>query len=213
MGIEKIAEYDTGGLYQTNAVEEINKRKLPMVSNLQADMLLQSDNWRDYIKTSPFWTGTLIASRKDNKPFEEILKFDKLTFNVPEKFQGETGAILCNHPDFTLKENVYTPGKSARLIAFPEENGWYHPEKEFGVPNGKASNSDDPAARWIYRRTDMDYTGLLVRRCDSDGYGRRVVGAYDRPYDGRLGVLGVRGKFSVPKHVHEWKCECGAKRV
>lgn len=212
MEIETIAEYDKGGMQELNAILEASKRKISVLSNPENDAILQSEEWRKYVAAYPVWTGTLVAFRKDNKPFEEKVEFSGLTFNIPEKFQGESGVIACNHPDFILNGTTYTPGKSAKLLPFPEQDGWHLPDKEFGIPNGKESSEDDPAARKLWRRDEEDYTGLLVRWGGFDGDDRRDVDAVDRP-SYRLGVLGVRGKFKVPKHVHEWTCKtCGVAK-
>ncbi|RPJ56094.1 MAG: hypothetical protein EHM12_10925 [Dehalococcoidia bacterium] len=160
----------------------------------------------------PCWTGTLIVYAEPGAPFGKTVTFRDLTLNVPKQFQGKVNcAIVCNHPDFTLKDNTLTPGKSARCIAFPVNDGQYLPEKEFGVPNGEKSGFTNSAARHLWRRNES-YVGLLARGFDY--YDRRDVYAY-YDCDCRLGVFGDTRRGKNFKCKHEWikVCKhCGEER-
>ncbi len=193
---------------QTKGVLEANKKSLIIPSNIEEDRRLQTDEWKKYKSAYAVWTGTLVATRKDNAPFEETLEFRGIKFRVPEKFRGKSGILAVNHPDFLLNGNTYTPGDSAKLLKFPKENGWYKPESDFGIPNGKPSERDDNEARYLWRRDAEDFVGLLVRW---GGYGddRRDVGCNLDP-DVRLGVLGKKQTGKLPEHTHEWVTTCVA---
>lgn len=86
----------------------------------------------------------------------------------------------------------------------PLEDGWYLPDK-IGIPNGKPSDKNNQEARYLWR-IEKNETLLSRYYYGWDGGNRRYVSACDRP-GGRLGVLGVSGKFAVPKHKHEWACK------
>ena len=66
--------------------------------------------------------------------------------------------------------------KKKTKIRLPLNDGWYLPDKVWGVPNGAPSSESNPDALYLWRWQDRDYTGLLAR-----GYGRlwgrRLVGA------------------------------------
>lgn len=210
--ITKITQYDDGkGFDRKSAIAEANKQKLRMLSNVEIDSRLSSNVCETEKEMYPCWTGTLIAYTLPNQPLGKTIEFDGLIFNVPKKFQGKKNvAIVCNHPDFILNENTITPGKSAQCIPFPEKNGWYLTEKEFGIPNGTPSNYETPVSRYLWRWTDRAYTGLLSRYFDDRV--RRVVVAYDWSYY-RLEVFGTKEKFVVPKHKHEFVCKtCGVSK-
>lgn len=202
--IEIISE----AIEQTKGVLEANKRSLTIPSNLEEDARLQTDEWKKYRSAYAVWTGTLVAYRKDNAPFEETLDFRGLKFRVPEKFQGKSGILAVNHPDFLLNGNTYTAGNSAKLLKFPEENGWYKPELDFGIPNGKPSERHDNEARYIWRRDEEDFVGLLVRWLGGGNYRRGVGCDYDPYY--RLGVLGKKQNGKLPEHKHEWVTSCAS---
>jgi len=210
MQIQKLAQYDDGkGLQFKEAIAEAAKRKVRLLNNLELDARLQGEEWKQEKEMYPCWTGTLIAYEAPGKPFCKTVEYEGLTFNVPKQFQGKKGrTIVCNHPDFILKDNVITPGKSAKCIPIPEDDGWYLPEKQFGIPNGEKS-SDNGQTRYLWRWS-TPYCGLVARDYDWwDGRDRRDVGCDCGP-SARLGVFGASGKYTVPKHKHEWVCKtCG----
>ena len=100
--------------------------------------------------------------------------------------------------------------KKKTKIRLPLNDGWYLPDKVWGIPNGTPSDSSNPDALYLWRWQDRDYTGLLARGYDRLGDRRGVVASYFA--DDRLGVFGVKGKFKLPPHKHVWRCECGATR-
>jgi len=215
MKLEKIAQYDDGkGLTFQEAIAEAAKRKLRLPSNLEIGARLQGEGWKQEKEMYPCWTGTLIAYGAPGESLGRIIEFGGLVFNVPKKFQGlRDRAIVVDHPDFILKGDIITPGKSAKDISFPESDGWYKIESQFGIPTpigGKTS--DDGKSRYLWRRDEKPYIGLVARYCGRfGGRGRRLVGADYRPVH-RLGVFGTAsGKMKLPPHKHEWVCAtCGA---
>lgn len=213
--MERIAQYDDErGLTMQDAVAEANKRGLRILSNKEIDERLASDIWKGEKEMYPCWTGTLIAYEEPGTAFGKTIEFRGLTLKVPQKFQGKKdAAIVCNHPNFTLKDNEITLGKEAKLISLPFDDDWYLTEKEFGVPCENKRGSGTSQARYLVKYQDSSYVGLLVRWGRRWGdYSRRGVVAGYRPSD-RFGVFGE--KINVGKHKHQWEqvCTlCGAKR-
>lgn len=212
---EKIAQFDGDkGLTFQEAIAKANKRKLRIPSNLEIDSRLQGEEWKKEKEMYPCWTGTLIIYEAVGKAFGKTVEYQGLTFNVPKAFQGKKGAaIVVNHPDFILKDDVITPGKSTKCIPLPDDDGWYLPEPQFGIPNG-SKGEDDGKHRKLWRWQDKAYIGL-VARCYGRWLGRyrRVVDAYYVP-SSRLGVHGTAtGKVKPPPHRHEWICKtCGQEK-
>jgi len=206
----RLADYENDdGLDFKDTIEKANKQNVRILSNLEIDKRLKSGQWEKEKEMYPCWTGTLVVYEEPGKAFGKTVECEGLIFNIPKKFQGKKNmAIVCNHPDFVLKENTITPGKSAKCIPIPEKDGWYLPEKQFGIPNGEKGNND--GHRSYLWRWSSPFVGLVSRCCGGwGGWDRRVVDASYGPY-GRRGVFGIKGKCSAPNHKHEWVCRiCG----
>jgi len=194
--LEQIAQYDDDkGLTPFQALAELQKRSMRSAMSSELDVRLQSDQWKQEKEMYHAWCGPFTAYGKPDEMLGKRLSFAGLTFNVPEKFQEESNmAVVCNTNDLLIKGSTITPGKSAQCIPFPKTDGWYLPDKVYGIPNGQPSNEGTPAARKLWRRDDEAFAGLLVR---GDGWfgdgGRRDVSAYYWP-DVRLGVFVVTGE-------------------
>ncbi len=109
---------------------------------------------------------------------------------------------------------VWNEGEKKTKIKLPLQDGWYLPDKKYGIPNGEKSDSSNPAARYLWRYQDRDFNGLVARRYGGwfDWYRRYVYCYYVPNY--RLGVFGTAtGKVKSPPHKHEWICKtCGEER-
>jgi len=211
MQVERLAQYDDDkGMTFQDAIAAAQKQSVRILSNKEIDARLQGDDWKQEKEMYPCWTGTFIAYPAKGQPFGKTVEYKGMTFNVPRKFQGKKDrAIICNHPDFILKGNIITPGKSARCIPFPQKDGWYVPDVASEVPSGGGSSVG--TARYLWRWS-TPYCGLLARRYYGlGGRNRRGVVAGCGP-GSRLGVFGVKGTFKMPEHKHVFKCECGATR-
>jgi hypothetical protein len=188
----RIAEYDGGkGLSMIDSINAANQRNLRILSNPELDYrLVDSDEWKKEREMYPCYSGTFIAYEAPGIAFGKTISFSGLVVNVPKQFRDRKDcALVCNHPDFILKDNVFTLGRSAKCISFPSSDGWYIPESEFGIPNGDKTNSLNKAARYLWRR-NSSFSGLVAR--DDYCYWRDVYAYYYGIYLGRLGVLAVK---------------------
>ncbi|RPJ56095.1 MAG: hypothetical protein EHM12_10930 [Dehalococcoidia bacterium] len=118
-----------------------------------------------------------------NKEADKILMDDGLRKKYYDYWPFWTGTHLEYSGD---KCKVTENGKTVELT-MPLKNGWYEQEPQFVLPFGAPSNSDNPDARYLWRRDS--YTGLLARGYGFVNYLRDVV-ACDDGY--RLGVLAVK---------------------
>ena len=208
MSIEKIAQYDDDrGLPMLEAIREANRKGLYIPSSKElSERLVNSDLWKSEKEMYPCRSGTLCIYETKDTPFGKTVEWEGLVANIPKKFQGQSNmVILCNHPDFFLKENTITLGKSAKIIQMPKIDDWYDTDPIFEFPIGEKKEYANSRRR-LYRR-DSPYIGLVSR----DYYGGFVYG--NRRYvfcgylpSGRLGVFGVKGK--PVKHKHEWETTC-----
>jgi len=216
-GVVRIAEYDNDrGLMIQAAIVAAGQRKLRILSNLELDKrLVGSDQWKSDREMYPCWSGTLIAYEKPDVAFGKIVAFSDLVVNVPKQFRGRVNSVLvCNHPDYNLKGGVVTLGKSVRCLSFPVNDGWYLTDKDFGIPTGIKISLLNKDARYLWRRNNSNYVGLVAR-----GYGvisyRRDVICYDYG-SGRFGVFGSSvGEKTFNNCKHKWikVCKvCGAER-
>ena len=210
MQLQKIAQYDGGkGLTFQEALAEAAKRKMRLPTNLELDERLQGKEWEKEKEMYPCWTGTLIVYEAPGKPFGKTVEWEGLRVLVPKAFQGKKDmAIVCNHPGFLTDGKEIALGKEVKCIPIPSSDGWYLPEKQFGIPNGE-KGEDDGKRRYLWRWSHS-YIGLVARWCDRwfDGF-RRGVGCGEVPCR-RLGVFGVPFNGKMPKHKHEWVCKtCG----
>ena len=208
--ISTLAEYDNNkGMTQEQAVKAANDQKLIIASNLWADEDLNvKDGYNKRNSTCPIWTGTLVAYEKPGIEFGDMLTYTdsetkiSYTFQVPKQYQGKTNCILAIDHGFLADgtpvfEHVQSGGNILIKVAdeslikliknYNQADGWYLPEKDFGIPLGRTVDSKDPNARYSYRLNDSTYVGLVAR---GDYFGGRLrdVVAVDWP-SVRLGVL------------------------
>src|SRR5271157_2677356 len=73
-----------------------------LLSNAQADAILQDENFRKkYAAMFPCWTGTIGIYKSAGEPFGEFIKTDECIFDVPKEFRGKKDCILVmEHPDY-----------------------------------------------------------------------------------------------------------------
>jgi hypothetical protein len=90
---------------------------------------------------------------------------------------------------------IWNEGGKPEKIFFPLKDGWYLPDKKYGIPNGKPSNSDNPNALYLWRWQDKSYNGFVVRWYDwFDGNFRRYV-VCSCGADDRYGVVSFSRKY------------------
>jgi len=102
--------------------------------------------------------------------------------------------------------------KKKAKIHLPLNDGWYLPDKKWGIPNGAPSDENNPDALFFSRYLDRNFSGLLVRRLVGFGDGgRRGVDAGYGP-GVRLGVIESARKKENHTHkfVRKLVCDCGA---
>ena len=115
---------------------------------------------------------------------------------------GATEALVWNEGE-----------KKKTKIPLPLNDGWYLPDKKWGVPNGEKSSESNPDALYLWRWQNDDYSGLLVR-CYGGFDDWRGVDA-DRLSVIRLGVIESARKMTKHKHeyVRKWVCKtCGEEK-
>ena len=145
-----------------------------------------------------------------NKEMDAILQDKKLYDKYYRFLPCWTGTrVEYKGTECTVIEN----GKTTKM-KIPENDGWYE-VNELGLPFGKPSNSENPKARYLWRRSE--YSGLVARDWDGywlDGIRRGVYLVLWGDGVRRLGVLATKAKpGEVPKHKHEWVCAtCGIGR-
>jgi len=115
------------------------------------------------------------------------------TVTMIEYKAGETEALVWNDGE-----------KEKTKIKLPLEDGWYFPDKIYGIPNGKKSKRENKNARYLGRIQNRNFCGSVDRGVG----GRRGVVAFgDWSY-----VSGVE-KINEDECKHEYVCKhCGKKR-
>jgi hypothetical protein len=103
---------------------------------------------------------------------------------------GATEALVWNEGE-----------KKKTKINLPLQDGWYLPDKKWGIPNGEKSSESNPDAMYLWRWQNDAYSGLLVRGGGFGVWGRRGVGAVWGS-GGRLGV--IESALKKTKHKHEF---------
>lgn len=126
-----------------------------------------------------------------NKELDQALVEDYE--NVKKAIEYWKGCITSTHIEYNAGSTealVWNEGEKEKTkIYLPLEDGWYLPDKKYGIPNGEKSNSSNPNARYLWRYQNDSFSGLLVRRyLDFYGGARRYVYAYYLP-DFRFGVV------------------------
>ena len=214
--IMTLAEYNNSkGKTQEEAVKAANDQKLIIASNLLADDDLNNkDGYNQRSGTYPIWTGTMVAYEKSGVALKDKITYtDSETsityvFEVPSKFKGKKDCILCidhgfledgtpifEHVKLTIPQGdppgILIKVADQSLIKcienYNKADGWYMPEKDFGIPVGSKSKDSVADARYSYRINNGSYAGLVARG-DYDDDRLRSVYAYLR-LSLRLGVL------------------------
>lgn len=111
------------------------------------------------------WSGTMAGYKEPGRKLgRSILYTDphgvKYLFPVPREYRKERDMVLITeHPDFRLVWHrgrfVVDASRVAGLGNFPERDGWYLREGEFGIPCGEACGPDpappSPGAGYLLR--------------------------------------------------------------
>jgi hypothetical protein len=175
--------------------------QLGAATNAECDKLIKEDK----LPHRWHWTRTMAAYEKPNVPFNKKVSmkiYDKdetWELAVPKKYRGKANIVLLAEIG---KKEVRQEGNMIILSPtkitakpMPKEDGWHMPD-EFGFPSGDESNNDNKDVRYLWRRTDGAFVGLLSRY---DGWGGDWRDVYaDGRGDGRCGVVisnpGTSGK-------------------
>ncbi len=153
-------------------------------SNLFLDPLYQSGEMRKVLWTNP------IIYMPAGQAFGPTVEFSNVVFLVPKQLQGlKDTALVLPSMSFKIGDSGEKMVLSARnwkkIIAvqnFPQKDGWYLQDANTGIPQGSKVSSDNPTARYLWRRNGEQYIGPVARGCSDDFYDWRGVGA-----DGGLG--------------------------
>lgn len=142
-----------------------------MVSNKRLEAVLErgfeSSKWEEVSKAFPCRTGTLTAHTVPDIAFSETVEYvdsetsERWIFPVPKKYQGiKNGILVVEHPNYTVRRNggilVVWPERDAVGLVenFPEKNGWYMTDPEYGIPVGRQCSDSSfcrKGARYLYR--------------------------------------------------------------
>jgi hypothetical protein len=156
-----------------------NRSGARMLNNDEFDnRLVRTDIWREKCETFllPANTGTLFAHAQKGGKLGATVEHSDWVLRVPDEARGERNVILAVNHGFTQdgtpiiqlhNEGRFTvveiaDPKAIRIIGrFPEADGHYIPDKEFGIPVGPTvlQSSD---ARYLWR-TPTEKIGLVVR--------------------------------------------------
>ena len=193
------------GLAQREGVERANFLKLPLLSNKKHDqVLLLSDTWKYFQDCYPAWTGTLVAYNPPEEKFGRFVFYkdlDKeigegLTFvlEVPAKAVGAKNCVLAVNHAFdeagkpliiyeergigTVLVRVMDQNRVRIIQEFPEKEGRYLAEPDFGIPVGTPVDYKDYPfdSRYLERLEPQhgNYIGLAGR--NQTDYGDPGVG-------------------------------------
>jgi len=205
-----LAFYKENPMTQMQALEDANAKGIILMPLKDLDERLNGEGelWKAEEALYPAWSGTFVAYEMPDKPLGKTIeckiKENTFVFNVPKKFQGKRNiALAINHgfsedgkPLISYKQigekkflvEIADKSMIKAIRHFPSEDGFYLPEKEFGLPSGSKLNNDGKNTRHLWR-INCAYCGFA-----SAGlgvvliYGRRSVGVGGRS-DGRFGVL------------------------
>ncbi|MFH1520629.1 MAG: hypothetical protein ABID61_03225 [Candidatus Micrarchaeota archaeon] len=97
--------------------------------------------------------------------------------NVRGFLPARTATLLIYERGAT-KAKAHNEGEAEVSIDLPLKDGWYVPDgNPFAIPNGKASNRDNPDALYLYRYQDRSFSGPLGRGLGFNVDNRRDVNA------------------------------------
>ena len=189
-----LKEYSNGATFE-EALALSEKEGKPLLTNLQADEILQNEELhKANSKLFPCWTGIITVYENAGTPFGEYVKDQQSgwVFDVPKKYQGKKDIVLVlQQKDYKLKKEKYgiihLTATKVESLSFPTENGWYLPDPKFGIPTGDKVNEDNPNVQFLWRVTDGDPIRPLARDGDWDWDHWRAVLANWVPAN-RLGV-------------------------
>ncbi len=175
-------------------VEEFNAEhgtNLRVISHKVADVALNvGEAWKSLASGSPFAVDASIAYEKPGVKLEKEIVFSSFqgeprVVSATGKYNGEKNislvALGISGKDFKKDgREIRLDIPDERFIVvpdFPDQNGWYMPHAETGVPHGKKVESS-PDARYLWRLNDSSYVGLVARVCFYNY--RRYVDLYYR---------------------------------
>lgn len=138
-----------------------------------------------------------------------LIECDKIARNdaLRKEYWAFFPMLSGTYIDYTGTDCTITENGKKTKCKIPLENGWYEMNK-FGLPFGKPSDSSNPNARYLWRKSS--FKGLVVRWGGFFGDGRGVGCCDFNLY--RFGVL-AEGKPKKCRHKWEITCtHCGMKK-
>lgn len=161
------------------AAETYKRREMPV--NLDADAHLQAGN-----KMRASWIlGTRIVYAAPDVKFTRLVRSDNLEYEVPTKYQGlKNTALVMQGPDFEIDRTsgAFKGGTVTNVIEnYPATDGWYNTDATTGIPQGVQVSNETDTARYLWRRENAPYIGVLVRLWVVGWCGGRYVLASSGP--------------------------------
>ncbi len=142
------------------------------------------------------WAPPVTIYMPAGRAFGSTVEFSNVVFNVPAELQGLKDAAIAlpskSFKTMDVKDKIVISirkGKQIKVVEnFPSTDGWYLIDPKTGIPQGAKVSSDNPEARYLWRRDDEPYIGPVVRDYDYFNNDRRNVNVYQRLDDG-FGVV------------------------
>jgi hypothetical protein len=189
------------------------KKEIKSCAEIDKDIVANNERTINLLQKDARRTRTFIASQVKDVPFGKTIEFQGYTLEIPKRVQGKKNVcIVADKKNIVIKNKVITL-KKFDVLPYPKQDGWYLPERKYGLPVGKEVKIENPQARHLWRRDNEAYLGFVVRGYDwFVSYGRRVVVCgYVANY--RCGVVEKEGKELKHKCKYVKVCiTCGARK-
>lgn len=168
------------GMLET--IRDADSKGLKIIPNRDIKPFL-SNGCRPSGATGKVRTGTLLILEGCGRPLPDRIEFsigmfesDTIIFEVPKRFQGQSGCLTCEHPDFRLSEisektyTFYVPESRLHLLSrFPVNEGIFMCDGFFALPEGNAVKNKgvwQENAYYLSVRPSA-FIGLLARDFDN----------------------------------------------
>lgn len=158
------------------ALRVISKKRT--ASNAFVDPLYMSEKLHSTIYVDP------IIYMSPGQQFGSVVKFKDTIFKVPKEFQKlSDAALVLPSMSFNVSEAwgrtliTVKNGKKINVVEnFPANDGWYMCDEKTGMPVNTGSSSNNQSARYLFRRYDDQYVGLVIRG-GGGNYVSRIINA------------------------------------
>ncbi len=177
------------GVPMEGALWRADEDGLTMASNKRLSKAMdESAEWQSIYEVFACWTGTMTGYEKPDQKLGKTIEYVdpetgiRYVFPVPEEHQGKKNVLLvAEHPDFTLETDGDTRIVRAEEVGAVSEFPaapyyWYLGDAKYDIPTGEKVDSDDQAARYLWRIAKR--VGLVARGYYDDWRGmlKRLVG-------------------------------------